>query len=447
MGEIPSLIFLIEKMTRIEQIQKAMAGLVGWEQSFNPAEAIDNELTQTESGLYYQNAHPLLTLDNVKSIVPDAFEYQYPHWNAETAYKIGDKVKNTGKIWIAIADNVAETPAADSPFWHEYNYLSDYLRRLTNNGIATMVQRFVEIKGLQQETKNLLERRTFFDGAGRINATIQSKGKLVGFEIEPVRSMGVTAKIEKIGLQMKGATGVVKMYLFHSSQVDPIKTFDLNFTLTNGGFQWFTLEDCYLPYISDGNNSGGCWFLCYNQNDLPAGMEAINVSKDWSREPCGTCNIGSLETWRELTKYLFISPFCTKAPTTFAQYPELWDISQTNYTNTINYGLNCEITIGCDLTDFIIEQRQLFASVLQKQVAAIALRTLAMNPDVRVNRNQSNASKMDILYELDGNTSGVRPGGLGYELKQAYQALSLNTQGIDRICLTCNNHGVKYTTV
>lgn len=447
MGEIPSLIFLIEKMTRIEQIQKAMAGLVGWEQSFNPAEAIDNELTQTESGLYYQNAHPLLTLDNVKSIVPDAFEYQYPHWNAETAYKIGDKVKEPGKIWIAIADNVAETPAVDSPFWHEYNYLSDYLRRLTNNGIATMVQRFVEIKGLQQETKNLLERRTFFDGAGRINATIQSKGKLVGFEIEPVRSMGVTAKIEKIGLQMKGATGVVKMYLFHSSQVDPIKTFDLNFTLTNGGFQWFTLEDCYLPYISDGNNSGGCWFLCYNQNDLPAGMEAINVSKDWSREPCGTCNIGSLETWRELTKYLFISPFCTKAPSTFAQYPELWDISQTNYTNTINYGLNCEITIGCDLTDFIIEQRQLFASVLQKQVAAIALRTLAMNPDVRVNRNQSNASKMDILYELDGNTSGVRPGGLGYELKQAYQALSLNTQGIDRICLTCNNHGVKYTTV
>lgn len=447
MGEIPSLIFLIEKMTRIEQIQKAMAGLVGWEQSFNPAEAIDNELTQTESGLYYQNAHPLLTLDNVKSIVPDAFEYQYPHWNAETAYKIGDKVKNTGKIWIAIADNVAETPAVDSPFWHEYNYLSDYLRRLTNNGIATMVQRFVEIKGLQQETKNLLERRTFFDGAGRINATIQSKGKLVGFEIEPVRSMGVTAKIEKIGLQMKGATGVVKMYLFHSSQVDPIKTFDLNFTLTNGGFQWFTLEDCYLPYIADTNNSGGCWFLCYNQNDLPAGMEAINVSKDWSREPCGTCNIGSLETWRELTKYLFISPFCTKAPSTFAQYPELWDISQTNYTNTINYGLNCEITIGCDLTDFIIEQRQLFASVLQKQVAAIALRTLAMNPDVRVNRNQSNASKMDILYELDGNTSGVRPGGLGYELKQAYQALSLNTQGIDRICLTCNNHGVKYTTV
>ena len=105
------------------------------------------------------------------------------------------------------------------------------------------------------------------------------------------------------------------------------------------------------------------------------------------------------------------------------------------------------LTVGCDLTDFIIEQRNIFATALQRQVAAIALRTMAMNPEARVNRNQTNVSRMEILYELDGNTNGVRPGGLGYELKQAYAALRISTQGIDRICLTCNNHGVRYRTV
>lgn len=133
------------------------------------------------------------------------------------------------------------------------------------------------------------------------------------------------------------------------------------------------------------------------------------------------------------------------APETFAEYPELWDIAYTMYTNTLNYGLNCEITVGCDLTDFIVEQRAIFQTVIQRQVAAIALRTLAMNPNVRVNRNQSNASKMEILYELDGNVEG-RPGGLGYDLKKAFKALRLDTQGIDRICLSCNNRGVKYRT-
>ena len=440
-------------MIRINEICEALKNVCGWEQSYDPAKAIDDNLTQTESGLYFQGAHPLLTLDNMEAIMPDDWGIQYPVWDALTQWKqnkvvqYGNDTNGNKLFWKAKADNVGEEPTEDSLFWSKYNILSDFLERMTRNGIATAIQTFTQIKQLDKETRNLLERKTFFDGAGRIRATLQNNHKLVGFEIVPVRAMGVTAKIEKIGLQMTGGTGVVRMYLFHSSQIDPIKTFDLNFTVTNGGFQWFPLTDCYLPYISDKNNAGGSWFLCYNQDELPAGMEAINVSKDWSREPCGTCNMGSVEVWRELTKYLQVTPFMYHAPETFAEYPELWDIAQTLYTRTQNYGLNCEITIGCDLTDFVISQRAIFQTVIQRQVAAIALRTLAMNPNVRVNRNQSNASRTDILYELDGNTAGVRPGGLGYDLKKAYEALRIDTQGLDRICLSCNNRGVKYRTV
>jgi hypothetical protein len=440
-------------MIRINEICEALKNVCGWEQSYDPAKAIDDNLTQTESGLYFQGAHPLLTLDNMEAIMPDDWGIQYPVWDALTQWKqnkvvqYGNDTNGNKLFWKAKADNVGEEPTEDSLFWSKYNILSDFLERMTRNGIATAIQTFTQIKQLDKETRNLLERKTFFDGAGRIRATLQNNHKLVGFEIVPVRAMGVTAKIEKIGLQMTGGTGVVRMYLFHSSQIDPIKTFDLNFTVTNGGFQWFPLNDCYLPYISDKNNAGGSWFLCYNQDELPAGMEAINVSKDWSREPCGTCNIGSVEVWRELTKYLQVTPFMYNAPETFAEYPELWDIAYTMYTRTQNYGLNCEITIGCDLTDFIISQRQIFQTVIQRQVAAIALRMLAMNPNVRVNRNQSNATRMDILYELDGNTSGVRPGGLGYDLKKSYEALQIDTQGLDRICLACNNRGVRYRTV
>lgn len=444
-------------MYRLKEIQDALLHVVGWEQSFDPAKAINDDLTQTESGLYFQGAHPLVTLDNIRAIVPDDFVYQYPEWNMIIEYKQGAKVRHNNEIWIARKDNQNEEPTKSdfnedyngdfgNEFWGVYNYLSDYLERLTRNGIAQMVQTFTQVKGLDKETKNLLERRTFFDGAGRIRATLQNTHKLVGFEIVPVRSMGVTMKIEQIGLQMTGATGNVRMYLFHSSQIDPIKMFDLNFTVTNGGFQWFPLKDCYLPYISDATNAGGSWYLCYNQDELPAGMEAINMVKDWSREPCGTCTGYGLESWKEITKYLQVTPFMYNAPETFAEYPELWDVALTMYTTTQNYGLNCEITVGCDLTDFIVKERQIFQTVIQRQVAATALRTLAMNPDVKVNRNQVNATRLEILYELDGNTTGVRPGGLGYDLKKAYEALRLDTQGIDRICLTCNNHGVKYRT-
>lgn len=441
-------------MYRIKEIQDALLHVCGWERSYNPKEAIDSDLTRSESGLMFQGAHPLLTLDTMRAIMPDDWGYQYPEWNSRETYSAGTIVQydlngnDDESYWESIRDNnTNEIPGESVLFWKPYNILSDFLERVTRNGIATAIQTFTQIKQLDKETRNLLERRTFFDGAGRIRATLQNTHKLVGFEIVPVRALGVTAKIEKIGLQMTGGTGIVKMYLFHSSQIDPIKTFDLDFQVKNGGFQWFTLEDCFLPYISKDNNSGGSWFLCYNQDELPQGMEAINVSKDWSREPCGTCNIGSVEVWRELTKYLQVTPFMYNAPETFAEYPELWDIAYTMYTNTQNYGLNCEITVGCDLTDFIISQRQIFQDVIQKQVAVIALRALAMNPNVRVNRYQSNATRTDILYELDGNTSGVRPGGLGYQLKKAYEALKLDTQGLDRVCLSCNNRGVRYKAV
>ena len=383
--------FFFAKMIRIKEIQDKLLHLVGWEQ-------IDGTV-ESESGLTFQMAHPLVTLQNVRSIMPEG----------------------------------VDTEA--------------YLERLTRSGITKAVQTFLQMKHLTTESRSLLERRTFFDGAGRVRDFIVPNGRMVGYEITPVRSMGVTTKIERVGLQMTGATGKVKLYLFHSSQVDPIKVVEVDFTRENGGYQWFDMTDWFLPYIGDENNAGGSWYICYNQAELPSLMRAVNISKDWSREPCGTCNRGDLQMWREMTKYIQISPFAVKVASDFADKPELWDIQDNVYTPSMCYGINVEVSVGCDLTDFIIRQRDMFATVVQRQVAYDMLRTLAMNPDVRVNRNQSNASRMDILYELDGNTEGKHRSGLGYDLQKAYEALSLDTRGLDRVCLTCNNGGVRYRTV
>lgn len=453
-------------MIRIDDIKLALEHLVGWEQGILPEDQVDETLTETESGLTFQAAHPMVTLRNLKSVMPEMEPKDFPSWNKYKFYKKGSVVEHNGELFIALVNNIAQeprtadfnddfnadysksngSPIGSAGYWKRYDPISAWLYQLQGQAITQMVQRFIETKHLLKESKSLLERRTFFDGAGRIKATLPNGQRLVGFEIVPVRSMGVTAKIERIGLQMTGAVGKVRMYLFHSSQPDPIQVADLEFTKTNGGFQWFDMKDWWMPYISEANDSGGAWYLCYNQADLPEGMEGINVAKDWSREPCGTCNIGSLEAWRELTKFLQISPFKVPSMETFEEFPELWDIKDNIYTNTKNYGLNVEVSVYCDLTDFIIRERQMFATVLQREMAARVIRMLAFNPDVRVNRNQSNASQFDLLYEVDGNPQG-RETGLGADLRKAYEALDISTRDIDRICLTCRPVGVKYTTV
>ena len=430
-------------MYRLKKIQENLRGLIGWEPSFDESLRIDPDLQASESGLYYQSAHPLLTLENVANTMPVDFIYQWPLWGEQITYEKGDKVRKEGKVWEALMESTGVDPENNPTYWKEYSVLSAYLRRVIDRGVSNMVQNFTRIKKLDQETRTLFDRKVLFDGTGRLNNTAANRGRLVGFEITPLRSMGVTTKIEKVGLQLSGGPATITLYLFHSSQTEPIKEIQLEYTKTRGGFQWFLLEDFVLPYVSEANDAGGSWFLAYSQTDLPLGVDAINVSKDWSREPCSTCNVGSVRTWREMTQFIKISPFCVKAPEGFSEEPTLWDPDDMAYTNTSNYGLNCEISIGCDLTDFIISQRDVFQDALQKQVAYDTLRYMAMNPNVRVNRNQSNVAQMDILYELDGNTSG-RPSGLGYELKKTYEALSLDTKGLDRMCLTCRNGGVRY---
>ena len=448
-------------MLRIRELQEALFHVVGWQQDYNPDKQIDSDLCRSDSGLTFQAAHPLLTLENVRATMPDDYLFRYPAWNMLRSYKKGDKVSCHDKVWIANYDNTGIEPEANdfntdfnndfgselAGAWVLYNMESDYIRQQTLNGVTAVIQNFIQQKQLNKETKSLMERRTLFDGAARLKATVDNAHRLVGFEIVPVRAMGVTTKIEKIGLQMIGATGQIKMYLFHSSQVAPMREITLNYTNERGGFQWFeTQEPIYLPYISDGNDSGGAWFLCYSQDELPFGMEALNVSRDWSKEPCQTCLGGSIESWKQITKYLMVSPFATNIPEGFSENPAMFDIGEVSYTNTVNYGMNLEVSIGCDLTDFIISQKEIFATVIQKQVAANILRTIALNPEVRINRNQVNVSRDELLYEIDGTPQG-RPIGLAYELQQGYKALNIDTSGLDRICLKCNNHGVRYGVV
>lgn len=454
-------------MLRLEKIQAELMKVVGWKRDYNPANRLEDSLYNSESGLFFQAAHPLCTLNNIHAIMSN----DYPDWDKDADYLKGDIVKYDGVNVVARENNKNKEPfkpdsiisgdfnndfaydffLTGGPTWVKANPFSDYVKELTRDGVNAVIQKFITDKQLTKETKDLVERRTFFDGAARLQATIDNTHKICGFEIVPVRSMGVTTKIERIGLQMKGGTGQIKLYLFHSSQYAPMRTLVLNFTNTNGGFQWFVPEEpIYLPYIpytgEEGNDAGGAWFLCYAQDELPFGMEALNVSKDWSTEPCQTCLGGSIESWKQITKYMQVSPFAIGMPDDFIENPEMFDIGRISYTNTMNYGLNVEVTVGCDLTDFIISQRHIFATVIQKQVAASVLRTIAMNPDVRVNRNQVNVTRDELLYEIDGTPEGRRI-GLAYELELAYKALRLDTEGLDRICLQCNNHGVKYRTI
>lgn len=435
-------------MVRANDIQEKLLHLIGWEQNYDTSDLkISDALTVSESGLYFQQIHPLLTLQNMSCIAPDFKNITFPEYDPEKEYSKGNVVDYQGTQYKALQKAQRKQPDIESEYWVETNLFSEWLESKTKASIQKAIARYCNEKTAEGTNKPLCESRTLFDGTGRLVDTVKNKKNLVGFEIIPVRAKGVTTKINKICLQFTKA-GEYILYLMHSSMDEPIKTIKLTKVRDNSA-EWFTVDDLYLPYQSEDNDAGGSWYLCYFQSELPEGSQAIRKDKDWSKEPCGSCLRRELLAWMAWSKYLEIHPFFVNEEliNTEDESLHLWDVENNQYTYDNNYGLNLEVTVSCDITDFIIEQRMMFQDVIAKQVAVDMLREFAYNSNVRTNRHSINASRLDILYEVDGDSSSMKKSGLSYQLDMAFKAIKLSTSGIDRVCLPCRNNGIKYRTV
>ena len=427
-------------MIRIADIQDKMLHLVGWKQSYDLSDImLSSNLTQTESGMYFQQIHPLLTLDNLRSIAPDFQNFSWQVHDVNKAYKSGEVVRIDDSLYKAIQDVPAETDILDSEYWTETNPFSEWLEEKTKASIVKLVNKFINMKLADKATKSLIENKILFDGTGRLTNKIENRNRLVGFEIDTVRSKGVTVKIDKIGLQMT-EPGSYTLYIFHSSNPEPIYTLTFEKTKANS-LEWFKpKDDILLPYESTNTDAGGSCYLVYKQSELPVNAQAIYKDRDWSTGPCKACSRSEFLAYQAWSRYIEIHPF-------YISEDEDFDPEIMNFTYDKNYGINLEVSAYCDLTDFIIKQRAMFQDVLSKQVAIDFLREFAYNPNVRTNRHSINASKLDILVELDGDSNSMRQSGLSYELDIALKALSISTQGLDRVCLPCVNNGIKYRSI
>lgn len=446
-------------MVRANDIQDKLLHLIGWEQNYDASDLkISDTLTVSESGIYFQQIHPLLTLQNIACIAPDFKNMTFEDYNTKKSYSKGNVVKYDEKLYKALQKALNKQPDIESEYWVEANPFSEWLESKTKASIQKAIARYCNEKIAQGTYKTLCENRTLFDGTGRLVDVVKNRKNLVGFEIVPVRAKGVTTKINKIGLQFT-EPGEYTLYLMHSSMDAPVKIIKLN-KIRKNSIEWFSLNDVYLPYQSEDNDAGGSWYLCYFQSELPEGSQAIRKDKDWSKEPCNSCSRKEYMAWMAWSKYIEVHPFFVNEELVEAvnfnddfnddfekQALHLWDVENNQYTYDNNYGLNLELTISCDITDFIIEQRMLFQDVIAKQVAVDMLREFAYNANVRTNRHSINASRLDILYEVDGDSSSMKKSGLSYQLDMAFKAIKLSTEGIDRVCLPCKNNGIKYRTV
>jgi hypothetical protein len=121
----------------------------------------------------------------------------------------------------------------------------------------------------------------------------------------------------------------------------------------------------------------------------------------------------------------------------------LWDIEDNIYTNACNYGMNLQVSVECDLTGFVIEQKKIFANAISKQFALDMLSTMYYNGNERINFTAQNGNFEKIAFDIEGDSQSRYKGGIRHELDKAIQALKIETNGIDKICLQCRKRGIR----
>lgn len=433
-------------MIQIDIVCNALCNLVGWDGfvdvlTTNAGTKVSMGLNTSESGLMFGQTHPMLSTSNIRALLPEVNPDDYFFPSVGNIYKKWDVINTVEGLYMAVADGTFDASYKTAETLTPYNEnarLMKYLYSATNSAIVGLVNDLMTQKVVSKTTKNLFEHKYLFDGLGRRQNTIKNTGDMVGFEILPRKGVGVTTIIHKIGLQFVDFEGDLDIMLAHSSNPQsPVDGATIHVD-KSPLFQWFNVN-FILPYVAPSYNknqpAGGSWYIMYSQSQLPIGAEAVNIGKDFSDAGCPVCNRIATQDWFEINKYIRVSPCIIE----FLDDGYFKPI----YTPRENYGINVELSVGCDLTDFIISQKLIFARSLQLQVAYNILKEFLYNPSVNVERNLLNVTKEQLIQELDGNIY-THSHGLRGELDDAVKALQLDTTGLDSVCLPCKTKGVKY---
>ena len=309
-------------MYNVSSLKSGLLGLVGWRQNYDPAGVQLSALTTSTSGLYFNDEHPLLNIENLLSIAPEFSKLaSIPAWDSATAYIMGDLVSLSGTNYRATAGSTNQTPPG-TDYWEVYDPFTLWLKEKTQAGIIRAVDAWLARKFLVNTGRNLLERKQLLEVAGNLNDKDTNDSRVAGLEITPIRSRNITAEIEAVGLQFD-TTQTITVYLFSASQPAPLQSQAVTYS-TAGALQWETVNWTL--------NGAGSYYLVVNQDDITG--QSINGVV----EHANAC--GGIE---QLPKGKF---FRASAFDVAGGVSSLWNLDNMSYTRSTNYGLNVRLKIG-----------------------------------------------------------------------------------------------------
>ncbi len=227
----------------------------------------------------------------------------------------------------------------------------------------------------------------------------------------------------------------LRIYLYETSQEDPIATFNLTNTKVNS-LEWFAITDFIMNYQSLLLGTGQQYLLGYYEAD-PNNPQTFQLEGNALRTDfdCG-CGQNPAKVWR---KYIGIEPIeIPNRGLIFNAVKGDYDLPDQDEISFVSFisGLQAKVNIECDITEVLCANIDLFAKALQytlaKRVLFDAFASVRINSISESKMNQSRDFGVKYQGELEGFTTEE-----GEVRKGIINSIILDLQGVDSFCMPC----------
>ena len=382
----------------ITSINSEFSSLIGFNQRTDTSyPAYEAEITTSDSGLYVDD-HPLFRIENL-------FNCASPNFADET-----------------LSSGETETTA-----------FNDWLiRRLQNSQVKLINKVFAQKKGLGQ-SKELFQDVKLFDNTRDMTRVVTNTGSFVGLEIALDRMEGLALQISRIGTHFDSVV-TVPIYLYNSGKNTYVNLTEVDHTTANS-YKW-TAYSKKLYYNSSDLQPGGKHYIGYFQDDLGS-AKAIKQDINFDRM-CYGCSPYNRIWHGKYSKY--ISVHNIKVSSDKLNGTDYWlNPVYATYTNE-NFGLNLDISVVSDLTQFFIKNKNVLAYAYKMQVQVDLLQEM-------LNSNRDTSLKEDIQRKIEIELSTENKGGIMSEYLDAFKALDFDYSGLGSYSLNSNRRGIKWRPV
>lgn len=339
-----------------------------------------------------------------------------------------------------IAENCIEVLRESVPEntnFNEVQALEDFVEECAITTIENVLQK----KKLRFETKSILAMtRLMNDKFDRLNKTIKSN-RFVGIKFKTYEDEGIKVNLNKAGFAFDSIQTDFPLYLFHSSKSLRVQIITVPSIDIENSFFWQGIEETILSFYNENTNLGGYWYLGYYEEDLVG--QAFSRSTDIKNSTCLSCNNAEAIYYNSYKSFVTFEGFSVAQGDYIKG--ELWDESLTNYEKD-NFGLNFQISVNCDFTDFLIQNRLLFTQAIGLQVA------VRFYDDLQVAiRNNNISDRLQQIAPHKLHKSVTEDDGLYKKLEKAIEEVDFDTSNLYSKCLPCiqnkQKRGLKYGSI